>query len=160
MKKYSKYKGVIYLAGLLLVLPYILYSLNFKSTLHNYDTYQKLQDTISGFEAPADNKLTQSQIHADVISNGGLVADIQAQNPTVSINNFTPLSIPIEDDILQQIAKITAVGGYADLVKFVDSIEVNYPYCRILSSNFNLKRDRKKALDYLELTIIVQQLIL
>lgn len=168
MKTKSRFRGIVYLTALIILLPWAAYSLAVKKTVSAWKDCRKLDKEISITEAHAGQKpavyelLPDSDMSRDIIAGGEFMETVsgRAREQKVTIERFAPFITGDESGIKTITAEMDLAGGYVALIKVINSIEKEIPGCRIMSVSFHSTKELRTGKDKLTSTIIVQQIIL
>jgi hypothetical protein len=163
----SKYKGIVYLAALLVILPTMVYLLAFSKTLNTYIENNRTLDEIENLEASMTNASEKtpeiSIISQDYISNGLIVNYIKngdkTYNNDIVIDKFIPSKIDLGNGLFLHTAQITVYSDYISIVKALNNLEKTANQCNIISVHFQSERNRQTNNVKLKATIIIQQIL-
>ncbi|MDR2293314.1 MAG: hypothetical protein LBE11_07565 [Prevotellaceae bacterium] len=163
----SKYKGIVYLVALLIVLPIMIYLFVFGKTVNTYNEYHRVLNEIENLETTmvdvTDKTSELSIISQDYISNGLIVNYIkdnsQANDNDIIIDKFIPSKIDLNNGLFVHIAQITVYSDYISIVKAINKIEKMAVPCKIISVHFQSEKNRQTGNIKLKANIIIQQIL-
>lgn len=163
----SKYKGIVYVAALLIILPIMVYLFTLSKTLNTYTEYHKVLNEIENLEASMVNVTDRtpelSIISQDYISNGLIMNYIKDNNHAndndIIIDKFIPSKIDLGNGLFLHIAQITVYSDYISIVKAINNIEKMAIPCSIISVHFQSEKNRQTANIRLKANIIIQQIL-
>ena len=164
-EKLSKYKGIVYLVVLLIILPVAIYMLALGKTLNIYIANNKASSEIEKLEAAkVTEKIPEVPVTSqDYISNG-LILDYIKNNSTtqdgnIVIDKFIPSKIDLGNGISVHTAQIVIYSDYISIVKTIDNLEKTANQCNLVSVNFKSETNRQTNNVKLKATIIIQQIL-
>lgn len=160
----SKYKGIIYCAALLIVLPTAIYLLALKKTVNTYIANKKVSSEIKKMEVamPTGKPQEVSITSQDCISNGLIINYIKSSNEdqnSIVIDKFVPSKIDLGNGLFIHTAQITVYSDYISIVKAINHIEKTATQCNIVSVSFNSETERQTTNVKLKANIIIQQIL-
>ena len=166
MRKYEKYKGLAYLAILLVVIPYLVWSMALSGTVRMWNSLQETTKRIALLESKTNDMGVE--LSAGTSQDTVSIFDwqlIEAIHPltekyNAKIVKFTPyISENIEVAALYT-AELILEGNYAGLVRIIEHIENDITKSRLISVTFKTtRRDRSKPRE-LTTILILQQIII
>lgn len=161
----SKYKGIIYLAALLIIVPIIIYMFTFRKTLNNYVEYNNILGEIENLEAalvtaqpPEVSITTQDYISSGLIVNYLKNAD-EKQADNIIIDKFVPSKIDLGNGLFIHIAQITIYSDFISIVKAINNLEKVVNQYNIISVHFQSEKNRQTNNVKLKAAIIIQQIL-
>jgi hypothetical protein len=161
----SKYKGIFYLAALLIILPIMVYLLVLSKTLHTCMENNNTLDEIENLEASMINVSEQtpeiSTASQDYISNGliaGYISNTESIN-NITIDKFIPSKTDLGNGLFLHTAQITVYSDYISIIKAINNLEKTAKQCSIVSVHFQSERNRQTNNVKLKATIIIQQIL-
>lgn len=163
MRKYEKYKGLAYLTLLLLVIPYLVWSMAISETVAMWRFVHKTATQIALLEA---DTVTSAAAMVESANGKALFEGrlIEAINPLIEkyqikVVKFTPYISEKSDGAVLHTAVLILEGGYTGLVRTIEHIENNVGQSRLVSVAFkSMQRDRSRPPE-LTTTLILQQII-
>jgi hypothetical protein len=161
----SKYKGIIYLAALLIIVPIIIYMFTFRKTLNNYVEYNNILGEIENLETalvtaqpPEISITTQDYISSGLIVNYLKNAD-EKQADNIIIDKFVPSKIDLGNGLFIHIAQITIYSDFISIVKAINNLEKVVNQYNIISVHFQSEKNRQTNNVKLKAAIIIQQIL-
>ncbi len=165
MKIPQKYKGILYLVLLVIVLPVAVYSFALRGTIVKWNRLAVVENTIDSLRsAPISSDTPSLQItipNRDIISDGAIIniASQEMERSRVSVEKFTIYNIYDSENVKVVATEMELSGGYKSIVKVIDFIETNVSECRIASLEFRTKKRERQNVYYLSANILLQQVI-
>ncbi|MDR2125809.1 MAG: hypothetical protein LBP63_03120 [Prevotellaceae bacterium] len=160
----TKYKGIVYLIALLIILPMMVYLLALNKTLNTYTEYHKTLAEIENLEATmtnADAKTPEQVMSQDYISNGLILNYINNSDKLdagdIIIDKFIPSKIDLGNGLFVHTAQITVYSDYISIVKAINNLETAN-MCKIVSVHFQSEQNRQTNRVKLKANIIIQQI--
>ncbi|MDR2064258.1 MAG: hypothetical protein LBP85_00905 [Prevotellaceae bacterium] len=162
----SKYKGITYLAALLIILPTAIYLFALNKTLNVYTEYHKVLDEIENLETSMINVTEKTPelpaVSKDYISNGLIVNYLKTVDKTtennIVIDKFIPSKIDLGNGLFVHTAQITVYSDYISIVKALNNLEKEN-LCNIISVHFQAEKNRQTDKVKLKANIIIQQIM-
>jgi hypothetical protein len=163
-EKLSKYKGIVYLAALLIILPVMVYLSALNKTLNVYTEYYKVLQDIENLETSMVNVTEKASelplTSQDYISNGLIINYIKnADDNDIIIDKFIPSKIDLGNGLFVNMAQITVYSDYVSIVKAINSIEQMANSCSMVSVHFQSEKNRQTNNIKLKANIIIQQIL-
>lgn len=163
MKGRRNYRGLISLAGLLILAPVITYRLTLYDTVGMWSSARKLRGEIENrlAAAPAEGQVAAVVFDGkDVIQNGELITELERLGALkgLSVERYVPTTAEESGGLHIQTAEIGLSGPYKQVLRAIRVIEERMPACKVSSVTFKGVRARQAGVVHLQTTIIVQQL--
>ena len=161
----SKYKGLVYLSMLLIVLPIFIYFLSLKKTLNTYLESNKILNQIENLQTTlvTERKAEMAIVTQDYISNGLIINYLKdsskIQQDNVTIDKFIPSKIDLGNGLFIHIAQIVIYSDYISIVKAINNLEKIANQYNIISVHFQSEKNRQTSNIKLKATIIIQQIL-
>jgi hypothetical protein len=159
----SKYKGIVYLATLLIILPIMIYLLAFGKTLNTFIENNNTLSEIENLEASMTDVSGRtpeiSTVSHDYISNGLIVNYIKNSDNDIVIDKFIPSKIDLGNGLFLHTAQITVYSDYISIVKAINNLEQTANQCSIVSVHFQSEKNRQTNNVKLKANIIIQQIL-
>lgn len=150
----KNYISIIKLAALLVLAPVSIYTMSVSETIGLYKEYRKAKE--SADIVPATDRIEEFPASAPILSNGVLMrmtAGVCTEND-ISVGHFSPEEIGCEETLRLVSAQMDLAGGFAGLLKVLDTIE-NVQDIRINSAEFRtVKVGKNRKTVQLELTVL------
>ncbi|MCL2562123.1 MAG: hypothetical protein FWE10_07405 [Rikenellaceae bacterium] len=159
-----KYKGLLMLAGLLIVVPYLVYRVAIADTVRMNREMKRTERQItrlqnqSRTERAAEGAVLQT---VSDIQSGDLlprIMDCDAGARCVVVK-YTPCITESRDGLAVHTAELVLSGTYADLLRLIERIETDIGSCRLVSATFRSIVQRQRRQTQLHVTLILQQII-
>ena len=157
----EKYKGLLYLAGLVIVVPYLVFSLAISDNVRMGRETKKIERETEALKAKAGqsgssavNIINRSDLTRDAISDiMGMVGSARC-----NVVKYTPYITESRDGLTVHTNELTVSGRYSDLLKLTAAVENGLPGLRLVSTSFRTVRQRQKKEVQLHMTLILQQI--
>ncbi|MDL2319682.1 hypothetical protein LJC45_00925 [Alistipes sp. OttesenSCG-928-B03] len=159
----GKYKGLLYLAALLVVVPWFVYRVAIADTVRMKRELKQTQREIvrlqnqSRSEGAATGAIAGNALE---LQSGGLIpriTDCEA-DARCTVVKYTPYVTESRDGLAVHTAELVLSGTYADLVRLVERAETQLASCRLVSANFKSIRQRQRKPTQLQVTLVLQQI--
>lgn len=160
MKLPYQYKGLVYIAALVIVLPWLAWSFAVRDTVgawldcRHLDTQlAKMPLQAASVSSPVGDRST------DLVLSGHLL-DVVRQGATgIAIAGYEPHVTLQQDGIRIHTARMTLSGDFAALLQVVNRLEDSLPHCRLSSLGWQSSTDRRSGKTQLTLIIYIEQII-
>lgn len=167
-----KQKNIILLVGFI-VLLWITYQFSISKTLEarsTYNTLSRQKEAISNIPQQVnylkqqnthyDSLLEKNKISAESSFQNNLLQTINsfATNNNLKIVSFNEPHQFIKDDAILKTYSFTIKGSYANTLKLIYKLEQHGNYGKLISINFEKKKNYKRNRIFLECTILLQKI--
>lgn len=165
MKLPEKYRGLIFLALLLVILPLAVYSLALKKTAVKHREYRSAGKELTVLRLQAANATQQAATGVkpgqELIASGRMLDAIadEIKKNSLSVHKYTPYTIVHEGGIVINTGEAVIAGGYAQLVRLMEFVEKDVAGCRIISVNFRSSKEARTGKVSLTATMVLQQIM-
>ncbi len=163
MNDWSKYTGWGKLAGLLVVLPVVLYSAAIRP---NVELHRTLREQTARVETARQDTLRQ-EFPAEredeagrEVRNGTILHRLTPAMDScgVTAERYTPLLLAREADAELYAGELVLSGGFIALTRLLDDIERHPPGGRLVSVRYAAAIDPQTRKKQLQMTLIFQQI--
>ncbi|WP_295940249.1 hypothetical protein [uncultured Alistipes sp.] len=163
MKLPYKYRGVLLLALLVILLPWAAWRFALRDTVGAWRDCRRLGVQLAA--APPQVQEQQSvQVAQDreMILSGLLLDAVRqaAARRSAEVTGYEPLVTLQQDGLEIHTAQLTLSGSYAALLQVVGELERSLPGCRLCSLEWRTAADRRTRRTSLGLKFYVQQVVL
>lgn len=163
MKEYEKYRGLAYLTVLLLVLPYMVWSMAISETIAMWRFARKTTARIALFETDTVTSAAAmaESAHGKALFEGQLIEAINplSEKYQIKVVKFTPYISEKTDGVVLHTAELILEGSYTGLVRIIEHIESNVGQPHLVSVAFkSTRRDRSRP-PVLTTTLVLQQIV-
>ncbi|ULB34931.1 MULTISPECIES: hypothetical protein [Proteiniphilum] len=156
------YSGIIKLAALIILMPFVLGKCTFSKTFQLYNDYRQIQ-TLE--EQLPNMALSQSMLapvlfsDENLTSNGRLIELISpaCEEDSITVKQYEPILLDSEGNYKLYSANMTLSGKYIDLVKTLKYWEGNIQSIKISSLQFEYDEKKMKE-EKVVMTVIVRQI--
>lgn len=157
-----RYRGIVLLAALVVVLPWAAWHFALRDTFGAWRDCRRLAARLETF---APETVLPTAVTADareLVLSGGLLDTVRraAAELSVQVAGYEPLVTADRDGVAVHTAQLTLTGGYVPLVRVVDALERTLPDCRLRSLDWQATTDRRTRKTQLTLTLYIQQIVL
>lgn len=156
-----KYRGVVLLALLGLVLPWSAWHFALRDTLGASRDCRRLSAQLAAMEPAAQAGRSSTVAQSPELVLSGLLLDSVrkvAAGRQVQVAGYEPLVSLRQDGLAVHTARLTLTGGYAALLQVVGDTERMLPRCRLRSLGWRTAADRRTRRLQLTLTLYIQQI--
>ena len=165
MKGLTKYKGLVWLAVVVVLVPLLVYRYAISDTVKQWRMtgkyrrqIEQLRATQSGSEKPQSVQTTDTEMILSGLAVAGLLPLIESEN--LRIEHFSPYVTSDNDGILLTTGQLSVQGKFTGIVKLLDRIEHEMPYCKIISVRFlSVKPRHRGSAKTLACTVYIQQIM-
>lgn len=163
MSAWEKYRGLAYLAGLLVVVPWLVYSFAIAGTVRLGRELKRTEKEIALLESGRSVDTGGEAIvarGASGLQDGGVISrmmDCEAGG-RCAVVRYTPYITETREGLSVHTAELTLSGGYADLLRLVERVETQAGGGRLVSAMFRSVRQRQRRQTQLQVTLILQQI--
>lgn len=157
-----KYRGVLLLALLVVVLPFAAWRFALRDTLGVWRDCRRLTARLETLAPVTAQKAAAAVPHRELILSGGVLDTVRraAAERSVQVAGYEPQVTEEQDGAAVHTAQLTLTGRYTELVRVVDALERALPACRLRSLAWSAQTDRRTRRTELELTLYIQQIVL
>ena len=164
MKGLAKYKGIAWLALVVVIVPLVVYNYAVSGTVKQWRMTGKQRRQIEQLRSTHSRATAAESIltvDTEMILSGLAVARmlpfIEAEN--LRIEHFSPCVTSDTDGILLTTGQLSVQGRFAGIVKLLERLEREMPYCKIISANYRSTKPRNRgSTKTLTCTIYIQQI--
>lgn len=144
----NKYKGLVYLIGLVVVVPWLTYNLAISKTVRIAREARKAKKEIAALQGRGEGVAIEK---ADpILQNGDIIARISGGGCTVV--KYTPYITENRDGLTVHTAELVLSGTYKNLLRLVERAEKE---ARLISTEFkNVKGGLRATLILQEITSV------
>lgn len=159
-----KYRGVVLLILLVLVLPWAAWRFALRDTFGTWRDCRRLSAQLAAVRPAAETgepPLAAAQGPELVLS--GLLLDSVRQaaaHVAVQVAGYEPLVTLQQDGVAVHTAQLTLTGGCTALLRVVAELERTLPRCRLRSMEWRTATDRRTRRIQLTLKLYIQQIVL
>lgn len=160
----NKYKGILYLTLLVVILPLCAYWLAIKQSVDIIFDMSKKQETISQLDHNGEKHKPKSELSLssnDIIQSGIILDKIFTKDSThnVEVAKYTPYLTFGDSNISIYTAELTLKGDFISILKVIDNVERNIPECTLSSLLLRTIIDRQSNTKQLFATLYIQQIV-
>lgn len=167
MNSFGKYKGIAYLALLLIVLPLAVWSFALKGTVAKHREYRNESRKLETMRSqPATLRVTDAgEVHGaapDLISGGKFLEETApcVEKNRLAIEKYTPYVSHRGEGIAVLTAGVEVSGDFVSIVRLVDFIEKEIKPCRLVSLDFRSTKERRTGKVKLTAVMYIQQVMI
>lgn len=169
----QKNKNISYIIGFLLLIL-IAYQFSFSKTIKAKHTYLELVESNELFSSIMQNKnllqqqvsyydslLIKYQISSESSFQNNLLntlADYAQQNQLKIINFQDPHRFLINENAIQETYRFTFESNFNSIIKLIYSLEQDHKFGKIISVEFDKKKNYKSNKEYLHCTLYLQKI--
>lgn len=159
----GKYKGLIYLTGLVIVIPWLAWRMAIAGNVEmstQAGRFEKQTAALRAKAAQAETAPAAAVLTAGVLQSGVPIPVIMGSEAgsRCKVVRYTPYITESRDGLAVHTAELVVSGAYADLLRLVAAAEGNGEGYRLVSAAFRSIRQRHKKETQLQLTMILQQI--
>lgn len=156
----SMYKGLLYIAGLLVAVPWLVYNLAIADTVKLDRELKRVRREIAQLQGHRSDVPAMVAEIASGLDNGELIPHIMDCDAgcRCAVVKYTPYVTESRDGFAVHTAELVLSGGYADLVRLVERAETETSGSRLVSAAFRSIRQRQRKQTQLQVTLILQQI--
>lgn len=164
MKLWGKYKGLVYLALLVVGVPLLAYGYALGSTVAKWQKARSNCRRIEHLRNEVDRTTSSSAVDVEgteMMQSGLLMEELlpHIEEGGVRIEHFSPCVTSEQDGIRLSTAQLTLQGGFAGIVRVLAETESGFPQCKVISAQFRSARPRnRKSSKTLSCTVYIQQI--
>lgn len=159
-----KYRGVLLLTLLVLVLPWAAWRFALRDTFDAWRDCRRLSAQLASMMPAAEGGEPSADVAqgSELVLSGLLLDSVRqaAANAAVQVAGYEPLVTLQQDGMAVHTAQLTLTGGYTALVRVVAELEHKLPRCRLRSMVWRTATDRRARRTQLILTLYIQQIVL
>ncbi len=156
----SRYKGLLYLAGLIVAAPWLVYNLAIADTVKLDRELKRAKGEIAQLQGQKRDAPAMIAETASGLDNGELIPFIMdcEVGERCAVVKYTPYITESRDGLAVHTAELVLSGGYADLVRLVERAETGASGSRLVSAAFRSVRQRQRKQTQLHVTLVLQQI--
>lgn len=164
MSLWKRYKGVVKLAVLLVVVPLFVWQYAVRSTVRQWRGTMKSRRQITELRNSQIPETSPHEILAldhEMILSGLVVAELlpYIESEKLVIVHFSPYITSETDGILLTTGQLSVQGEFTGIVKLLDKIEREVSACKIISTHYRTSKPRNRNdTKTLGCTIYIQQI--
>lgn len=160
----NKYKGVLYLIGLLVIVPWFVYSIAISDTVRANRELKMMGQEIAHLQS---RRRQGNTVGAGVIADskyglqgGDIIPRLMdcVSGVRCMVVEYTPFITESRDGLVVHTAELVLDGAYADLVRLIERAETELSTCRLVSVSFKRVKQRQRKQPQLNVTLILQQI--
>ena len=157
-----KYRGIVLLAGLAVVLPWMAWHFALHDTFTAWSDCRRLAAQLETLALMAAQPAAPHAGDRELILSGGLLDTVRRADAqhAVQVAGYEPLVTAERDGVAVHTAQLTLTGGYGPLLQVVDALERTLPACRLRSLDWQAAPERRTRRMQLTLTLYIQQIVL
>lgn len=157
-----KYRGIVLLTGLVVVLPWAAWHFALHDTCAAWRDCRRLSARLENLAPEAARTAVPRLDGRELILSGGLLDTVRrvAAEKAVQVAGYEPLVTADRDGIAVHTAQLTLTGGYAALLQVTGALEQSLPGCRLRSAEWRTATDRHTRRVQLTQTLYIQQIVL
>ena len=158
-----RYRGVVLLSLIVLVLPWAAWRFALRDTFGAWRDCRRLSAQLAATPAAESRGPAAAGVQgADLILSGGLLDTVRlaAAHAAVQVAGYEPLVTLRQDGLAVHTARLTLTGGCTALLRVVAELERALPRCRLRSMEWRTATDRRTRRLQLILTLYIQQIVL
>lgn len=157
----SRYKGLLYLTGLLVAAPWLVYNIAIYDTVKLDRELKRAQEEIAQLQGRRSDAPTMVAEVSSGLDNGELIPRIMDCDAgrRCAVVKYTPYITESRDGLSVHTAELILSGTYADLVCLVERAETGASGSRLVSASFRSIRQRQRKQTQLQVTLVLQQII-
>ena len=154
-----KYRGIVLLAGLAVVLPWMAWHFALHDTFTAWSDCRRLAAQLETLALMAAQPAATHAGDRELILSGGLLDTVRraAAQHAVQVAGYEPLVTAERDGVAVHTAQLTLTGGYGPLLQVVDALERTLPACRLRSLVWQAAPERRTRRMQLTPTRYIQQ---
>lgn len=162
MKLPYKYKGLVSLVLLTIVLPWIIWHFALRNTFNVWYDCRQLDSRIKAMETDTIHRANFVADRYDLVFSGELLDVVRGMTAEsdVQIIGYEPQVNVQYDGLSVHTAQLILVGGYVSLLRIVRNMEHRLPRCCLHTLEWRTVIDRQIQHKQLVLTLYVQQVVL
>ena len=157
-----KYRGIVLLAGLAVVLPWAAWHFALRDTCAAWRDCRHMGARLETLAPETAQPAAAGAGERELVLSGGLLDTVRraAAERAVQVAGYEPLVTAEHDGVAVHTAQLTLTGGYASLLRVVDTLERTLSACRLRSLVWQAVPDRRTRKIRLTLTLYIQQIVL
>lgn len=157
-----RYRGIVLLAALVVVLPWAAWHFALRDTCAAHRDCRELAARLKTFAPETVQSAAVASDARELVLSGGLLDTVRraAAEVAVQVAGYEPLITAEHDGVAVHTAQLTLVGGYMSLLRVVDTLERALPACRLCSLDWQAAAERRTRKTQLTLTLYIQQIVL
>ena len=153
-----RYRGVVLLSLIVLVLPWAAWRFALRDTFGAWRDCRRLSAQLAVTPAAESRGPAAAGVQgAELILSGGLLDTVRL---AAAVAGYEPLVTLRQDGLAVHTARLTLTGGCTALLRVVAELERALPRCRLRSMEWRTATDRRTRRLQLILTLYIQQIVL
>lgn len=165
MKWLAKYKGIAWLALVVVIVPLAVYNYAIRSTVKQWrmtGKYRQEIELLRGAQSrsakPQSIQTTDTEMILSGLAVAGLLPFIESEK--LRIEHFSPYVTSDKDGIALTTGQLSVQGTFAGIVKLLCQLESEMPYCKVISTQYRSVKPRNRgSTKTLTCTIYIQQIM-
>ncbi len=161
----AKYKGIAWLALVVMIVPLTVYRYAISGTVNQWrmtgkyrQEIEQLRSTRSLSAKPQSVSTTDTEMILSGFMVAGLLPIIESED--MRIEHFSPCVTSDKDGIILTTGQLSVQGSFAAIVKLLWHIEHDMPYGKIISARYCTTKPRNRgSTKTLTCTIYIQQIM-
>lgn len=163
MKTWRQYKGLLKLAGMIVMVPLVAWLFGFRQTVKLWRECSVRQETVHRLSAnkPEREEVLQEGLSGkQVLNNGVLLEQLggTVRDNGVKVVKYTPYLTRQEGALQVHTGELVLSGNFTSLLKVMQHVEKKGNSGKIISAGFRLYDDRVRKERQLRMTLVIQQL--
>ena len=164
MKLPYKYRGVVYLSLLFVLLPWAAWYYAIGNTVYAAIECRRLTTRLQATDSRAATSDFDPAAYADqqeLVLSGVLLDALQGEIAALNlrVTGYVPVITEQQEGLELHTAQFSLTGRFVDLIWMMRYVQQNLPQCRLCAAVWQCATDRTTRKPQLTLTIYVQQLI-
>lgn len=159
-----KYRGVVLLALLVVMLPWAAWRFALRDTFDAGRDCRRLTAQLAATAPRGEAQQPEiAMVEGSEVVLSGQLLDVVRQTATdlrVQVTGYEPLVSLRQDGVAVHTAQLTLTGSYTSLLQVVGELERTQPQCRLRSLAWHSTTDRRTRRTQLTLTLYIQQIVL
>lgn len=159
-----KYRGVVLLALLVVVLPWAAWRFALRDTFGTWCDCERLTAQLASMAPRPETSQPEAAVAEgpEVVLSGQLLDVVRqtAIDLRVQVAGYEPLVSLQQDGVAVHTALLTLTGSYTSLLRVAGELERTQPQCRLRSLAWHNTIDRRTRRTQLTLTLYIQQIVL
>ncbi len=162
MKIAHKYRGLVWLALLFVLLPFATWRYALRDTVRAVFDCRRLSREVRTHAQSAERVSdTEPLAGRELVLSGELLSMLlpEAARHEVALTDFRPVVTLNEQGMEIHTATLTLRGPYARILHVVRHLETTIPACRLASLEFRLRSQPNRRMQWLEAVLCVEQIV-
>ena len=160
----DKYKGLLYLAGLLIAGPWLVYNMAIKDTVKLKRELKRTEKEIIQIQSQGKREASAPMgiipVSHNELQDGDLISKLMSceAGSRCTVVKYTPYITENRDGLAVHTAELVLSGTYTDLVRLIEQTESRSKSYRLVSTTFKSIKQRQRKQTQLHATLILQQI--